>query len=154
MGAGCHLVVVQFPLRNRDVEYLFTDLLATCMHFWKNVCSGLLINFYSDFFFFFFLLLSCVCVCVCVCVCILIPYQIYLWQIFSPFSRMYFPVINNYLQCAETSLIWCSLICLLWLLFPLLLKSDKKFNLKSNFKELSTCILLRVLWFQVLHSNL
>ena len=63
---------------------------------------------------------------VCVFVWILIPYQIYVWQIFSPFSRMYFLVVNNYLQCAETSLVWCSHICLLWLSFPLLFEVRSK----------------------------
>ena len=114
-------------LMNKDVEHLFTDLLAICMHFWINVYSGLLISFYLDYFYFHYWAM-------CVCVWILIPYQIYVWQILSPFSRMYFPVVDNFLQCEETSLVWCSHICLLWLLFPLLLKSDLKIQPHDQFQ--------------------
>ena len=40
------------------------------------------------------------------------------------------------------------------LLLPLPMESDTRIISKSSVKELTTCFLLRVLWFQILHSRL
>ena len=74
--------------------------------------------------------------------------QVYHWWICFPFSGLSFHFVDGFLCCAKT-LVWCSLICLFFLLFPLPRDISEKNVAVGNIWDFIAHV-LGFLWFQVL----